>query len=181
MEALKHTLNQLKERLSYNKDTGEFFWRSLPCSLENNQWNSKFAGKRAGSYTDNVEYAQIRLQNTLYLVHRLVWLFEKGTWPKGVIDHIDGNTRNNMIFNLRDVDRITNSRNCHLSKNNTSGFNGVYLQKQNRTWVAEGHSTVGGKKVKKYLGSFSNLLDAVAAREEWDKEQGNFTSRHGKS
>lgn len=45
-----------------------------------------------------------------YRVHRLVYITYKGNIPKNmVIDHIDGNTSNNNINNLRCV---TQSKNC---------------------------------------------------------------------
>lgn len=45
-----------------------------------------------------------------YKVHRLVYITYKGNIPKNmVIDHIDGNTSNNNINNLRCV---TQSKNC---------------------------------------------------------------------
>lgn len=47
-----------------------------------------------------------------YRVHRLVYLTFKGDIPEGmVIDHIDGNTNNNNIDNLRCVTQSDNCRN----------------------------------------------------------------------
>lgn len=115
----------------------------------------------------------------MYLGHRLACLYTYGFLPEGVIDHIDGNGLNNRMSNLRAVDSATNGRNSKLSKNNTSGVNGVWWNRANSNWVAEGHYTEAGVNKKKSLGSYSDLGDAKRTRKEWEVSQGNFTERHG--
>lgn len=141
-----------------------------------------FAGKEiTGSCVyGNVAYINIRLNNRKLKAHRVAWWFTTGEWPTGEIDHIDGNGLNNKILNLRDVPKQLNMRNSGLSKNNSSGVNGVNQRKGNGKWVARGSILSEGKHVRVYLGQYETLDEAVKVRENWEKLEGNFTERHGK-
>lgn len=180
---------KLLEALDYDVETGIFTWKKTrPLSHFKNEsamkmYIGRFAGKRAGhTYhmkNSDVTYIQIRVFTKLYLGHRLAWFYVNGEWPENLIDHKDGNGTNNIFSNLRQADKILNGRNCSLSRNNTSGINGVYWNKQNQNWVAEGHYTGDGVHKKKSLGSYARLEDAARARGMWQDSQGNFTGRHG--
>ena len=56
------------------------------------------------------------------------------------------------IENLRLATDSQNAMNTSLSKNNTSGYRGVYYQKYNNKWRAEIHY----KKKKIHIGYFDN-------------------------
>lgn len=101
-------MKKFKEYLEYMPDIGEFKW--IKCSRRNNSLVNKIAGN-----IDLQGYKRIGLFRKTYKVHRLVWLFENGEWPKYQIDHIDGNKLNNVITNLRDVKHRENVSNhqCH--------------------------------------------------------------------
>ena len=61
------------------------------------------------------------------LISRLVALvFIPNPENKHLVDHIDGNVMNNSVSNLRWATHIENGRNSKMSKNNTSGYKGVY-------------------------------------------------------
>jgi hypothetical protein len=88
------------------------------------------------------------------LMHRLL-----NETPAGLVtDHINRNKLDNRKSNLRSVSQRQNTLNCKLSKNNTSGHNGISWYK-NR-WVAT--FTLKYKKI--YLGRFLELKDALMAR-----------------
>jgi hypothetical protein len=58
-----------------------------------------------------------------------------------------------------------------LVSTNTSGYNGVYWNKNSQKWVAQ----IGFKGKTYYLGSYSKLDDAVRAREKSeDRIYGEF-------
>ena len=78
-----------------------------------------------------------------------------------VIDHIDGNPRNNILDNLRICTRQQNTFNQKLSKANSSGFTGVSVLK-NGKYMA----TIGFNQNKIYLGRYSNLYEAAMVRNE---------------
>lgn len=180
----------LYEALDYNKESGLFTWK-VDRPLEHfkntharNTYLGRFAGKVAGHPSKygpkDLYYTQIRIKGKLFLAHRLAWFYVNAEWPAQLIDHEDGDGLNNKWLNLRQANSISNGRNCGLSSNNKSGVNGVYWNKANNRWVAEGHCTEGSVHKKTNLGSYVKLEDAKLAREKWQDDQGNFTERHGK-
>ena len=83
-----------------------------------------------------------------------------GYIPENQVDHIDRNRLNNKWSNLREVSNRCNLQNCNLSKNNTSGVNGVYWNKKLNKW----RSLITVNKKHKHLGFFEDFDDAVRAR-----------------
>jgi len=87
------------------------------------------------------------------------------------VDHIDRNKLNNRKKNLRIVTHKQNIQNSRLSKNNTSGYNGVWWNKRDKCWATE----IRGKNSKKiHLGSFKRLEDAIAARKQAEIDYGHL-------
>ena len=88
--------------LDYNQETGVF------------QWKKKRRGIRTGVNlgTDNgFGYLRITVLGKQFYAHRLAWLYCHKVWPKGEIDHINGNKQDNRIENLRDVTQQSNAQN----------------------------------------------------------------------
>jgi hypothetical protein len=50
------------------------------------------------------------------------------------VDHIDGDTLNNDLCNLRWCDRSINCRNRRIFKNNKSGFKNISQRKDTGSW-----------------------------------------------
>lgn len=124
-------LAKLRGLLRHDPETGRFFW------LVNRRGGVK-AGDLAG--TVRVDgYVQIHCAGTLYLAHRLAWLFTYGRWPTRHIDHVNGNTGDNRIQNLRDVApklNQENQRRAHRS-NRSSGLLGVSYCARTGRWLAK--------------------------------------------
>ena len=120
------TQHDLKLIVHYASDTGIFTFTQRVC-------NRLQVGAVAGSEkTDG--YRMISIKGKKYFAHRLAWLYEYGRFPKGQIDHIDGNKSNNKISNLRDVCQSINQQNRRKARSNslcgllgvTSTPNGTY-------------------------------------------------------
>lgn len=121
------TPERLHELLNYDPKTGFFTWAKVRrrCRL----------GDVVGCQMKH-GYIGIRLDNVLYLAHRLVWLYVYNRWPTDQIDHIDSNRANNKLSNLREVSNLENAQNIRGPKaKNKSGFLGV--RKENSKWLAE--------------------------------------------
>lgn len=148
---------------------GQLIWRYNPNSTKT--WNTRFAGKPAGSIRkDRYVAVQFKLGQRRYVtkLHRLVWLLFTGSLPSKDLDHIDRNPLNNKIENLRDVSHQVNSFNRGPNKNTTSGVKGVSWNKKNKVWTA--HIFFSGKKI--HLGSFKEIDQAVKARLDKEEELG---------
>ena len=76
-------------------------------------------------------------------------------------DHINMNGLDNRRENLRLVTRSVNTHHARLSKNNKSGFRGVYLNKNSKKWVA----TIKVNNKRHHGGTFSCISDAIVARD----------------
>lgn len=94
----------------------------------------------------------------LYL-HRLVWFYHHGR-PPLMVDHIDGNPRNNKIENLRECTNAQNQFNSPKKASNRAGFKGVVFRTGYRKpWQAR--ITVKGVPI--LLGRFDSAEEAAAA------------------
>ena len=82
----------------------------------------------------------VRFRGKKVAAHRLAWLYVTSVWPRGEIDHINGDPTDNRFQNLRDVCRSTNMENQRLPRSdNKIGVLGVRLKQSGffeaRIWV----------------------------------------------
>lgn len=104
-------------------------------------------------------YAQARtIEDSIILMHRLIM----NPSDNELIDHENHNTLDNRKENLRICTQDKNMANQKTSKANTSGYKGVYWSKEKGKW----YSKIGYKNKNIHLGYFSNIDDAIKAREE---------------
>lgn len=68
-----------------------------------------------------------------YRASHLVWVWHGNSLPER-LDHIDRNTLNDRIENLRPCDNAQNGWNARLSKANKSGVRGVFWNKATGNW-----------------------------------------------
>lgn len=117
-------------------------------------------GKRAG-YVGHKGYRRIMLNGCNHYEHRLVYLMHHGTMP-AFIDHIDGDTSNNVIENLRACTQAENNRNVGRRSDNTSGVKGVYLDRRKGKW----HARVTYQGAYTHVGYFTSITEAAQAVKE---------------
>ena len=96
-------IDAARELLDFSPETGEFRWKA-------NMRGPVKKGDIAGTKR-NDGYIRIKVAQQGVWAHRLAWAWVNGSWPKFTIDHINGNTSDNRISNLRDVEQQTNSQN----------------------------------------------------------------------
>jgi len=160
------TQKYLKSILDYDSTTGIFLWKETRSQRAR-------IGDQAGT-VDKYGYNVINIDGYPRRAHRLAWLYVKGHWPNGDIDHINQSKYDNRIDNLRDVDHAVNGRNQLINKNNTSGFAGVCWNKKSKKWEA---SIMVNYKTM-HLGRFTNKEDAINARKQANIKH-NFHPNHG--
>ena len=171
------TKEHLLRYLRYAK--GKLYWKVRPpeyfaTKAAGQTWNTRFANTEAGTpHPDG--YTRVKVDGRFYLAHGLIWVMHHGDIPPGVqIDHINHRRDDNRIENLRLVSQAENRKNSGLSRNNRSGAPGVYRDARYNRWYA--YIGVDGKR--KYLGTFLNQQDAVAARNNANAAHG-YHKNHG--
>jgi hypothetical protein len=144
------SVERLRSLLSYNRETGSLAWVG-------DVRNGVSAGDVAG-HVDRSGYRRIVIDGALYAAHRLAWLHVHGEWPKGQVDHINGNRDDNRFVNLRDVSNSVNAQNKRgARKDNVTGLLGV----SRRPHGYEARITLEGKT--RWLGLFDSAEEAHAA------------------
>lgn len=91
-----------KARLSYNPTTGKLTWKHHSDVRK----PLTFAGT-----LDADGYVKVRVDGYEYKAASLIWLIVTGSWPKGVVDHINRIRADNSWENLRDVSQSLNQLN----------------------------------------------------------------------
>jgi hypothetical protein len=145
------TPERLREVLNYDPSSGVFVWL---VTLGNRAPKGTIAGRDNGN-----GYRRIAVDCHSYYAHRLAWVYIHDEWPENEIDHIDGNTMNNRITNLRQATNAQNMQNLVLRSTNTSGMMGVSWLKSLGKW--EAYICVNCKKIG--LGYFEDRGSASEA------------------
>lgn len=162
-----------------------------------NRGKAKIYSQSGSVRSDKAGYKSItvKVNGSFWVVARIIWILHNGNLSNDlVIDHIDGNSLNNRIENLRVVYKAINSRNASKRNDNSTGTTGVcfdtivsssgrvhtnvrvYWYSENRTLCHKSFST------SKY-GLIPAFALAVQHREKQinirNIEGAGYTQRHG--
>jgi hypothetical protein len=157
--------DQLASQYRYDPATGLLFKK-----------HKRGGEHEVGSRNVSTRYLELIFEGKKYQAHRVAWLLQTGSWPKGFIDHINGVRDDNRIENLRDVSSRENQMNSKMNSRNTSGVVGVVWRWKTKTWEAS--IKVFGKRI--HLGNYADISHAAAARKSAEKEHG-FHPNHGRA
>jgi hypothetical protein len=144
----------------YNSLQGKLFWAISPSYRAP-------VGSEVGALESGYLRSQITKNGVRYRfsLHKAVWFWEKGYYPKGFLDHKDLNRLNNKIENLRLASRTENNRNRFYGKG-SSKYQGVSFHNKNKKWIAQ--ITQNYKNI--YLGSFDSEEEAALVYNRKAKE-----------
>lgn len=126
-EAPPFAAELLRTLFIYDPSSGVLVWaKSGP---------NRRKGEIAGGF-DKDGYRRVGVFSRQILASHIIWILVHGRLPDGDIDHRDLNRSNDRLDNLREADRRSNIANTNLRCTNTSGFKGVYFNRQNGKWRA---------------------------------------------
>lgn len=155
-------LDYVRNSYLYDGATGALTYRkSAGC---------RKAGDYVGWYDEG--YLKTKVNGKKIAVHRLIWFLIYGELPD-VVDHINGDTSDNRIINLRNVDATGNARNTKVNKLNKTGLMGVSWY-HGRKWVA-----YIGKKPRTHLGYSTDFFEACCMRKSAEAKM-TYHPNHGK-
>lgn len=143
------SVNELMEYLKYSD--GKLIWIK-------SRSNRTPVGSEAGSMHKS-GYKVFGFFGFDFKVHRVIWAISNGKWPEMYVDHINGNTSDNRIENLREASTCENTRNMKKPSHNTSGIKGVGFCKQTGKYTA--WIWVNNKKI--WLGRHATKEEARKA------------------
>jgi hypothetical protein len=135
--------------LGMRYDSGVLYWK------EDRNFNVK-AGSKVGS--KSLDYLLFKLHGKTCANHRAIFFIFNGFWPE-VVDHIDGNTLNNKIENLRAATKSENK--CNSKPHKGRQTKGAYRLPSGR-YIA----IIQKNYVRKYLGVFDTEFEAASAYAE---------------
>lgn len=146
----------------FSYENGKLFWKIKS--------GKGYIGKEAGSDDGKGKYLRVMLNGIRTAVHRVVFAMHHGYMPD-FVDHIDGDTKNNRIENLRASSKSQNGMNQGLSKANKTGCKGVYFDARKKKFGVR----VRVNKKQKHFGWFDDIeLAGLVASEARVKFHGQF-------
>jgi len=170
------TLTQEEAHRLFEYKDGLLFWKVRPLSDfktkgRHVQWNERYGHKQVGSCAG--KYVNVAINKIRYQAHRIIFLMHYGYLPI-IVDHINGNTQDNKIENLRAATHTENLRNSKICKNSSSKVKNVVWHKQRQKWAVR---LVINKKSKSF-GLYDDIeLADLVAQEARNKYFGSF-ARH---
>lgn len=168
----------IRQLLRYEPETGKLFRR--PVLAENMatddkrraEWaaqafNARYAEKEAFTYKDRRGYLHGKVLGVVYQAHRIIWKMVHGADPDQ-IDHINGNSSDNRLVNLRSCTNAENARNYKKRNPGSSIYRGVSWVVRDKRWIAS-INVAGRGKI-----SLGGHPDEVSAARAYDKAAREF-------
>lgn len=133
------------------------------------QWNWHYGSSRGSLINGYAARAASRIGrknetefkgSKLIFMHRQLLNPEEGYF----VDHINRNTLDNRIKNLRIATRAENAKNSGKNKTNTTGYKGVFIEKKGNYFAYRARIKLNGEKIN--LGCFKTAVEAALAYDD---------------
>jgi hypothetical protein len=163
------TIERLRSVIDYDPRTGVLRWK-VRQSIRVQAGDVIESAAANGHLRVSIDYRR-------YLAHRVAWFHHFGEWPKGRLDHRNGNAADNRIDNLRVATPSQNGFNRGAQGNNLSGLKGVSYDARRGYYFSR--ICIDGRQT--WLGRFDTARKAHNAyRKAAKKLHGEFacTARH---
>lgn len=146
--------SRLDELFTYKPETGSLFRKIRVSNCP--------AGVEAGTLNSG-GYKVVWVDRKAMGVHRIAWIMTHGQIEDGIeVDHINGDSADNSLKNLRVANRTQNTINRKRHKNNKCGYKGVYFDAsriRSKPWRAR----IVVNKKQYTIGMFSTPEEAHEA------------------
>jgi hypothetical protein len=142
-------------------DSGKFIWKNV--SKHHNRLNGQEAGCSADA--NGKPYWNIKINNKRYKRGRLMFLFVYSRFPNPCVDHINGNSLDDSIKNLREATILENAWNRKKIKRTIDLPMGV-----RNTLNGKFQARISFKGKQLHLGVFKTADEAKAVYEQKRKE-----------
>jgi hypothetical protein len=156
------SLEYLRSRLTVDADSGIATWNSA------SKYHQNLVGKCAGSVCTNhygKRYVHIKIDGQAIKRSHIVFLFSNGRWPNLQIDHINGDSLDDRIANLREATATQNAWNHKKRAKSSSTGMGVRTLPSGRF-----QARIACNKRSFSIGSFATEAEAVSAYKKARKE-----------
>ena len=137
--------SELWKLFDYSVITGKVFYKT----------GTKKGCPVGGHSSKSKHRINVRINNTAFGLHQVVWKMVTGTEAGMRVDHADKNPHNNAWLNLR---LATHAQNMKNRKN----IKGCYKHSTGKGWVAQ----ITNDGQWQYLGYFSTQAEAEAAHKK---------------
>lgn len=150
---MQFTREYLLWLFEYNRENGKLYWKNHFAANARSRWIGKEAGGIDNLARSKNGYRRIRINGEAILAHRIIFFLETGLNPD-IVDHMNGDTLDNRIQNLRSADDRKNQSNRYVHRNGK--LVGAEYRKRNGTWSAR--ITVNKKRYN--IGVYKTELEA---------------------
>lgn len=153
------TVDFLRVRFNYDPDTGVVSYSGRERARLPPSQQSRRAGKPVG-WKDSKGHMMVKIGKTDYMLHRVVWAMQTGSWPVCSIDHINGVRDDNRWENLREASHVINMQNrSGAATGSESKELGVSRSATPGKWMA--NIKAGGVPMR--LGTYKSETQAFSA------------------
>ena len=144
--------DEVRDLFDYDAATGTLIRKK---TIRSNARSGDVVGFKRGP---GKGYLAVCINRRVYDVHRIIWLHQKSRWPSDRLDHVNGDTHDNRLENLREVTQQQNRYNSARPFTATNPFRGVHKHSNRYRAVIQ----KDGKQIR--LGSFRTAEEARQAR-----------------
>lgn len=161
LKLTKEDEGYIRDNLRYDPETGELWWtKPLGTRPLDRPAGSK---QNQGYFMVDVEAPSRRCR---LLNHRLAWFLYYGFWPNDMLDHINGDRRDNRIANLRLASGSQNHGNMAARVGGSSKYKGVSWHKTIKKWKV----SLCADRKRKHLGYYTSEEEAARAYDKAARE-----------
>lgn len=157
------TLDYLRTRIAVDLATGAVTW--IDATEHHKRLNGALAGSIRRPSKGRKGYVYIKVNTAALKRSHIVYLFGHGHWPKNQVDHINGDSTDDRLANLRDVTATQNAWN-HKGRAKKSALPmGVRALPSGRF-----QARIACNKQKFLFGPFDTATEAQAVYQQKRKE-----------